>query len=249
MALVPYPFDSQDITEAQYGALLSLAMQSGIAGGTAANNFKVTATGSSMVVTVTSVGAASFAVVRGHGVLMTANENVTIPAASPGARVDLVVLRLDYGTNTIAPAVRQGTSGSSTPPTPVWGASNLYEIPLATVAVAAGASTINNGNITDRRVFLGNQVGAWPTSSRPTGIPAIGFNLTTSKWEASVDGATWTNLATTATALNDMNGVLSVTKGGTGANTKAGAQQGLNIFVQTTPPGHEAGRIWIKLPS
>lgn len=249
MALVPYPFDSQTVTEAQYGALLGLAMQSGIAGGAAANNFKVTAAGSSMVVSVTSVGASSFGVVRGHGVLMTANQNVTIPAASVGARVDLVVLRLDYGTNTIAPAVRQGTSGSSTPPAPVWGVSNQYEIPLATVAVAAGASTISNGNITDARAFLGSQVGAWPTISRPTSGPSFGFNLTTSKWEASLDGAAWTDLATLAANLNDFAGTLGVSKGGTGATTKTGAQQGINIFTQSTAPSHEPGRIWIKLPT
>lgn len=248
MALVPYPFDSQDITEAQYGALIGLAMQSGIAGGSAANNFKVTATGSSMVLTVTSVGAASFAVVRGHGVLMTANEAVTVPAASAGARVDLVVLRLDYATNSIAPAIRQGTSGSSVAPLPVWGVSNQYEIPIAQVAVAAGASTISNANITDRRAFLGTQVGAWPTSSRPTSGPAFGFNLTTNKWEASLDGATWADLATLTTSLNDFAGTLGVSKGGTGGTTKVGAQQGINIFAQATAPAHEAGRIWIKLP-
>jgi hypothetical protein len=249
MALVPYPFDSQDITEAQYGALIGLAMQSGISGGAAANNFKVTAAGTSMQLTVTSVGAASFAVVRGHGVLMTANELVTVPAASAGARVDLVVLRLDYATNTIAPAVRQGTSGSSTPPAPVWGVSNQYEIPLAQVAVAAGATVISNANITDRRAFLGTQVGAWPTTSRPTSGPAFGWNLTTSKWEASLDGVTWADIATLSTQLSTFAGTLPVSKGGTGGTTKVAAQQGINIYAQSAAPAHEVGRIWVKLPS
>lgn len=249
MALTPYPFDSQDITEAQYGALIGLAMQSGISGGAAANNFKVTAAGSSMALTVTAVGASSFAVVRGHGVLMTANETVTVPPASAGARVDLVVLRLDYATNTIAPAIRQGTSGSSTPPAPVWGVSNQYEIPLAQVAVGAGVSVITNANITDRRSFLGTQVGAWPTNSRPTSGPAFGYNLTNSKWEASLDGSSWADIATLTTQLSAFAGTLPVNKGGTGATTKTGAQQGINIFAQATAPAHEAGRIWVKLPS
>lgn len=249
MALTAYPFDSQNITEAQYGALVGLSMQSGIAGGSAANNFKVTAAGSSMVLTVTAVGSASFAVVRGHGVLMTTNESVTVPAASAGARVDLVVLRLDYATNTIAPAIRQGTSGSSVAPLPVWGVSNQYEIPLAQIAVGAGVTTISTANVTDRRQFLGTQIGAWPTASRPTAGPAMGFNLTTLKWEVSLDGTTWSDLATTGTSLNDFAGTLNLAKGGTGATTKTGAQQALNIYAQSTAPAHEAGRIWIKLPA
>ena len=248
MALIAYPFDAQDITEAQYGALIGAGLQSGVVGVPSANDFKVVAA-TGMNLTVTAVGGASLALIRGHACTMTTNETVTVPPASAGARVDLVVLRMDYASNSIFPAVKQGTSGSATPPAVTWGASGVYEIPLAQIAVAAGAVAISAGNITDARTFAGSTIGAWITAQRPTGRPALGYNITAAKWEASLDGTTWISLATLSTPLDDFGGTLSVAKGGTGANTKTGAQQGINIFAQSAAPSHEVGRIWIKLPS
>lgn len=248
MTLVAYPFDAQNITEADYGQLVGAGLLSGVVGGTTSNHFKVVA-GTGMGLVVTAVSGASLALIRGHAVLMTANEPLTVPTASAAARVDLVVLQLDYAANTIKPVIRQGTSGSSTPPTPVWGSAGIYEYPLATVAVAAGATSIVVGNITDVRQFAGSTIGAWPTAQRPTGRPALGYNLTTQSWEATFDGATWKNISTADHTLDSHPGTLSVSKGGTGATTPAAAQKGLDIYAQSTAPAHAAGRIWIKLPS
>lgn len=247
MAILAYPFDAQNITEADYGALFGAGLQTGVVGTPATNHFKVVAS-SGLTLNVTAVGGASLALIRGHAMAMTANEPVTIPAASAAARVDLVVLRLNYATNSITPAVKAGTSGSSTPPTLTWGAGGIYELALATVAVAAGTATISNGNIADIRSYAGSTIGAWFTSMRPTGKPAIGFNMTTSVWEATSDGTNWVTLVLDNHTLDSHPGTLAVSKGGTGATTKAAAQNNLNIFPQSSQPAHDPGRIWIKLP-
>lgn len=265
MALTAYPFDSQDITEAQYGALFGAIALSGVVGSPASNHFKVTAAGSSMVVSVTSVGAESFAVLRGHAVLMTASENSTVSAASAGARVDRVVLRLDYAANTIAPAIKAGTSGSPTPPAVTWGVGGIYEISLALIAVGAGVTTINNGNITDDRQFAGRTVGAWSTATRPSTGPVMGYNVTLGLWEATPDGSAWSPLASdwatlsgrpssfppSAHALDSAahTGVLPIAMGGTGASTAIAALNALGIYPQATQPATPPDgvlRIWIK---
>lgn len=247
MAIIAYPFDSQDITEADYGALIGSAFASGIVGAPSANHFKVV-TSASMTIAVTAVGGASLALVRGHACVLTANELLTIEAASPAARVDLIVLRMDYASNSIVPAVKKGTSGSATPPSLTWGTSGVYEIPLATIAVASGATSISSPNITDVRKYAGATIAAWVTDQRPSGQPAIGYNLTTATWEASLDGSTWVTLSVSTHTLDSHPGVLAVTKGGTGATTPNAAQLALNIYAQTAMPAHQAGRIWIKLP-
>jgi hypothetical protein len=247
MTLIAYPFDAQNITEADYGQLIGAGLLSGIVGSPTSNNFKVVAT-SGMVLTVTSVSGASLALVRGHACVMTANEALTVAAASAAPRVDLVVLQLDYAANTIKPVIKTGTSGSQTPPSPVWGSGGIYEIALATIAVANGTLTITSAMITDQRSFAGATVGAWQTSRRPAGKPSLGYNMTTSTWEATFDGTNWVDVSMASHTLDSHPGTLSVGKGGTGASTPVGAQKGLDIYAQSSAPSHAAGRIWIKLP-
>lgn len=219
MALTAYPFDNQTVSEQQYGDLFGAVAQSGILGSNTANNFLVTAGGSNMNLTVTSVSGASRALLRGHAVLMTANEVVTVPAASAQARVDLVVLRLDYAANTIAPAVRQGTAGSSTPPAPVWGAGGIYELPLAQVAVGANVTTISSGNLTDRRLFSGPTSGVWTTASRPSTPLSFGYNSTLGRWEYTLNGTTWLNIGYVDLSTTAVTGTLPVARGGTGVTS------------------------------
>ncbi|QOP64254.1 minor tail protein [Microbacterium phage Quenya] len=275
MALTAYPFDNQTVTEQQYGDLFGAVAQSGILGAPSANNFKVTAAGSSMALTVTAVGGASRAIVRGHAVLMTTNETVTVPAAATQARVDLVVLRLDYGANTIGPAVRTGTAGSSTAPAPVWGTGGIYEIPLASVAVGANVTTISAANVTDLRRFSGPTSGVWTTASRPSTPLSFGYNTTLSRWEYTLDGTTWANIGYVDLASSQVSGTLPVARGGTGQTSAAAIRNSLglgnttgalpvanggtgstdvagvrnnavDLFVQPNDPGHAVNRIWLK---
>ncbi|QFP94276.1 minor tail protein [Microbacterium phage AnnaLie] len=220
MALTAYPFDAQAVTEQQYGDLFGSVAQSGILGAPTANNFKVTAAGSSMALTVTSVSGASRALLRGHALLMTTNETVTVPAAGTSARADLVVLRLDYAANSIGPAIRQGTAGNTTPPAPVWGTGGIYEIPLASVLVGANVTTISSANVTDLRRFTGPTSGVWTTAARPTSPLSFGYNTTLSRWEFTLDGTTWDNIG--YVDLSDgtqVTGTLPVSRGGTGYTT------------------------------
>lgn len=276
MALTAYPFDNQSVTEQQYGDLFGAVAQSGILGAPSANNFLVTAAGSSRQLSVTAVGGASRAIVRGHAVLMTATEVVTVPEAATSVRADLVVLRLDYVANTIGPAVRTGTPGSSTPPAPVWGTGGVYEIPLASVAVGANVTAISAANVTDLRRFSGPTSGVWATNARPTSPLSFGYNTTLQRWEYTLDGTNWLNIGyvdlassaqvggtlpltrggtgqttlqglSTALGLGTVGQPLPVANGGTGATTRDGLRSGaVDLWVQPTDPGHAPGRIWVK---
>ncbi|WIC89443.1 minor tail protein [Microbacterium phage BAjuniper] len=278
MALTAYPFDNQTVTEQQYGDLFGAVAQSGIIGAPSSNNFLVTAAGSSMNLTVTAVGGASRAILRGHAVLMTTNETVTVPAAGAQQRADLVVLRLDYGANTIGPAIRTGTLGSATPPSPVWGTGGVYEIPLASVLVGANVTTISSANLTDRRRFSGPTVGEWDTVGRPTTPLSLGYNSTLGRWEFTLDGTTWLNVgyvdlstsqvtgtlpvanggtgqttlaaARNAMGLGNTTGALPVANGGTGATTVQGVREtAVDMWVQPTAPAHAVKRLWLKTQS
>lgn len=278
MALTAYPFDSQTVSETQYGDLFGAVAQMGIIGSPDSNNFLVTASGSNMSLTVTAVSGASRALLRGHAVLMTANESVTVPASAATARVDLVVLRLDYTANTIAPDVHAGTAGSNVPPAPTWGVGGVYEMPLASVAVSANATTINSGNLTDLRIWTGPTCGVWPTAGRPTMPLSFGYNSTLARWEFTLDGANWSAIGYVDLASSNVAGTLPVSRGGTGQTSLNGTRNalglgpdasaplpvanggtggttrdtarnnGLDIWVQSTAPAHNPGRIWIKTP-
>lgn len=67
-------------------------------------------------------------------------------------RIDLVTLRLDTVANTIAYHVEEGTvDPSPVPPSPVQDG-DTWDLPLAQVYVANGATVINSADITDVRV-------------------------------------------------------------------------------------------------
>jgi hypothetical protein len=97
------------------------------------------------------VAADRHALVRGHtwysGSTVT---TVAIAAnASGSTRVDLVVLRLSRTTWDVTLTVVAGTPGAGAPaPTQGLGTTGSWDLPLATVSVASGASTITAGNVT-----------------------------------------------------------------------------------------------------
>ena len=111
------------------------------------------------------------ATVRGHWYENTAEITQAIAANSSGnPRIDRVVLRLDPAANSIVVAVVQGTpAGSPSPPALTQTDVGVYEISLAKVAVANGASTINAGDVTDERTYAGDLAMG---GHRITGLPA-----------------------------------------------------------------------------
>lgn len=92
--------------------------------------------------------------INGHWGAVTSTKTVPLTAANASnARKDLIVARADFVNNKVELDVLTGTpAGSPTVPT-VTQNSSIYEVQLAEVAVAAAASTISAGNVTDRRVF------------------------------------------------------------------------------------------------
>lgn len=101
---------------------------------------------------------AGYAVVQGFYYENDATVNLSLtPNQTTNARIDLIVLRADWTTQTVRLARKTGTASTS-PSAPVLTQTNLvtWEIPLAQVAIAAGATSVAAGNIVDARRFLAN---------------------------------------------------------------------------------------------
>lgn len=97
------------------------------------------------------IAADRYALVRGH-IWYSGSSIVTksIGANSSGStRIDLVVLRLSRTTWDVTCEVVAGTPGGGAPaPTQNTGTTGTFELPLATVTVANGASSISAANVT-----------------------------------------------------------------------------------------------------
>lgn len=152
MAQSAWPFENIDTSESQFSQW-ARNIGEGVKGSSGGTELKVYGDSSGMQVKVP----AGFAMVRGHYYSNTAIETVAIAAAHATlARIDSVVLELDPSANTILLTVLTGTA-ASTPAAPslVQTDTGIYQIRLANVAVAAAATTISAGNVTDTRTFLG----------------------------------------------------------------------------------------------
>lgn len=108
------------------------------------------------------------ALVHGHG-WASGISDITVAVTANGAgqpRVDLAVLGLDRTTWLVTEYVKAGTPAvSPTPPTlqrdALGVAPGKWEIPLATINVAAGATGINAADVTSVAAFLGPQQGLY----------------------------------------------------------------------------------------
>lgn len=122
------------------------------------NELAVSATGASMDVSINS--GASFT--KSHFYRNDAAETITIPTSDPtNPRIDLLVVRADFTGNIVDTALKVGTPAGVPVVPPLVDSATMLEIALAQIAVAAGVGVINNGNITDRRV--------WAAATIPTG--------------------------------------------------------------------------------
>lgn len=152
MAQSAWPFENIDTSESQFSQW-ARNIGEGVKGSSGGTELKAYGDSSGMQVKVP----AGFAMVRGHYYSNTALETLTIAAAHATlARIDSVILELDPSANTILLTVLTGTA-ASTPaaPTLTQTDTGVYQIRLANVAVAAAATTISAGNVTDTRTFLG----------------------------------------------------------------------------------------------
>ena len=76
-------------------------------------------------------------------------KTLSMTAPSSAARIDRVVIRLDNAADTVTMQIRQGSEGGNAPV--LTRTDTIYEISLAQVRVAVGASSISADDITDER--------------------------------------------------------------------------------------------------
>lgn len=240
-----YPFATgpgSNVTEAQWRRLFGncKAGQTGIVRGVA-SEFRVIqrAAGANMSVDVGG-GECRIQGHLGHTAGGVSALNVPISANAAGnPRIDRIVLGADYSAKTISIYAIEGTPAASPTAPALTQNTALWEISLAQIAVANGASSIVTANITDERRWAnamrwGLKWGISGVQATPSGaanylIPAL-FELELG-WSAVVDNAygairggtsatyKFQKSSTIAGALSDVTGLTSLSATTTPART------------------------------
>ena len=237
MAQTSWPFAGVDATETMYSRLLRHIIsngRSGVNGVPGDNNLKVYADSSGMKVKVKVSGGNSQAIIRGHMYNSTAEETLTIAAASINPRIDSIVLTLDPTTDSIALAVVQGTaSGTPSAPSLTQTDTSIYQFKLADVLVAANATTIDASAVTDKRQFIQD---VWTTGTRPEAyLGAFGYNTTINRLEV-YNGTAWVDVQPSTISASQVTDQTSL---------NAGKVNGSRFTVsQTAPATPSIGDIW-----
>jgi hypothetical protein len=146
------------VDDNEYEILGSAWSTDGIVG-SPADTVVVYADSSGMQVKIRS---GKYAVVHGKG-WYSGSSDITKAISSNGSgqpRIDLVVLGLDRSTQLVTEYVKTGTPSSAPQPPAlqrdaVGGGTGKWEIPVARVAVPAGAATISAGNVTTVAPWIG----------------------------------------------------------------------------------------------
>ncbi|MCX5234452.1 hypothetical protein OG824_04285 [Streptomyces prunicolor] len=154
MAQSSFPFGSSSIsTEDQWSRMFRMAQVDGVFATSEANtDLRVTASNSSTL--AVDVGEAW---IQGTYYRNDASLNVSVPTNSGGLtpRKDLVVLRRDPSADAVSV---QYKSGGTSFPTLTQTLNGTWELPLAQVTVAAGASVVPPSDVLDTRWFVGRPV-------------------------------------------------------------------------------------------
>jgi hypothetical protein len=166
VAIYSFPFNGSPLaTEAQYALTASRWGNDGVhTDDLTGTDLKVTANGTSNLNI-----AAGTAFVNGATFVNDSSYTLAVAPNSGGAsaRKDLVILRYDASAGSITPVYKTG--GTSAPDLVNTPASGVVEIPLAEVTVAAGASGVASGAVSDRRWAVGRPVAyGIPGARRPS---------------------------------------------------------------------------------
>lgn len=151
-----FPFDSgpgANITEAQWTKMAQYWLATGIIEG-----LKVYADSTGLKVKIP----AGKAWMKGHYFESDTMEELAINFLTSNSRIDRVILRLDWGANTIDFALLQGTPAVSPQPPAITQNYNRWEIPLAQITISSGAMTVAAENVTDERFIVSNVNGQQP---------------------------------------------------------------------------------------
>lgn len=112
------------------------------------------------------------ALIQGYFYETTAVVTLTVGAnASGNARVDAVVLRLDFASQTIRLAIKQGTPAASPVAPTMQQDASFWEIPIANIAVANGFTTLAQTTITQRQRAVPSSFMGWLPYAYP--IPYV----------------------------------------------------------------------------
>lgn len=234
MAQTSWPFEGVNTSETQFSLWaknLTPGGRGGVIGVPGDTTLKVTGSSSGMQVSV----ALGNAIVRGFFFQSTAAETLAIGTSSTSPRIDSVVVRLNPTANTIVLAVVAGTPAASpVAPTLTQTDAGNFEMLLANVAVAANATTIAAGDVTDVRTFNGN---VWTTATRPANqAGVVGFNTTTSKLEQN-NGSSWSEVVPSTYTASQISDPL---------NLNVGKINGSKFTVASTAPSSPSvNDIWM----
>lgn len=209
IALTSYPFSDQSVGEAQWNAMAKWAIGSGVRLGEL-NEFELFGDSSGMQVKVRTGRVWGYAQFVENDTLRT----LDIAAAdATQARIDRVVVRVNWAADATSVAVVTGTpAGSPTAPT-LSRTGTVWEFSLGQVLVGAGVSTITAGNITDERAnpdVCGYSYSQFPSqvclsTTRPTTFAEGGLIFERDTDRLYVNTGTtaapaWTQLATGSSA-------------------------------------------------
>ena len=153
MSLTYFPFDSgagANITEDQWRKMARHWRTTGVLANED-NEFAVTESAVPAMSVDVDTGKAW---IRGHYVESDASATKTLSASDPtNDRIDRIVLRVDFGANTITIEVLEGTPAASPVAPTLTQSSSTWEIALAQVLVNSAAASIVNADITDERTM------------------------------------------------------------------------------------------------
>jgi hypothetical protein len=195
--------------------------------------------------------AEKFAIVRGR-LYGTGSSDITktITANASGlTRVDLVVLRLDRATYAITSVVKAGTPGAGAPAlTQDLGTTGTFEIPVATVSVPTGDSSIAADQVTRVGWYLGEQIYVCTSTTRPAHkASTVIWETDTSRGYVST-GAAWRVWSEEAGSF----GVSAGDSGWTLTNTSVYRRNGfvtLEIDAPRTSGSVAAGSVIAVIPT
>lgn len=181
------------------------------------------------------------AVINGYWAQESASTNtLSITSnASGNPRIDTVVLHLDTSLQTVVLQANAGTPGATPAPPALTQSGTIWEIPLADIAVASGAVSIAQSNITPRQVFANMPDGVYVPIYNNSGVALQTGDVVV--WDSSAAQA-----VKTSTTANDLAvaGVVvgRIAIGGTGmiltrgfgwVNASAAVTRG-NVLVQSS---------------
>lgn len=231
MAFITYPLNNIDYT-AEDAELFHCTRTSGI---WAEDSFPISVTGADNNITIgkgiawinNEEFSGKVAALKSAEVLDLGIANSTYP------KIDIIAIQFNANNNETNVIVKKGTPATNPVRPAMVRTGAIYELYLASIYRPAGATAVTASNITDLRMdktvcgLMADSVTSVDTSAIDAQVKALIANL-----EAEIQGVKDTSgLMFESEWVN--NGTIPVSKGGTGANTQAGARKNLGIVFDS----------------